>query len=299
MIVRTDDALASVAGEMACPPLTAHWDSSKITILDDSRNQPLCGGNKIRKLVRFLQGKDPKGLLAFGSRYSSLCLATAWWGARNGVPVRLLILDADETEVSRGDYPHLRLARELGADIVTVHPDRARERIDEEQDAAPTYTLVPGGAHCKEGLQAYEEWFSRVLSHHPELQERDWIALPFGTGTTALGIAAAVQAAGVGIRVIGVSVARDRAACLDHVTGLVDSRALDRLEIDDRFAGQYGVMSPHHRELRMSFFRGTGILPDPIYNVRVAELVETEGFRNGIIVNTGGQWNNLLADPTR
>lgn len=287
--------MTSVAEELASAPSVVRWDSANTIILDDSRNQPLCGGNKIRKLVGFLHQKTPDGLLAFGSKYSSLCLATACWGARHSVPVRLLILDADEAEVSRGTYPHVRLARQLGADIITVHPDQARERIDEEQAAAPTYTFVPGGAHSREGLQAYQDWFSGVLSRHPELRERDWIALPFGTGTTALGILAAVVAAGVDMRVIGVSVARTRKSCLEHAVDLVDPATLDRLQIDERFAGQYGVRSPHHDQLRMRFFRRAGILPDPIYNVRVAEFVEAEGLRDGIILNTGGQWNNLLS----
>jgi hypothetical protein len=51
--------------EVMPPPV----DAGDYLVLDESRNWPLCGGNKIRKLARILQGVEVSGLLTFGSRY--------------------------------------------------------------------------------------------------------------------------------------------------------------------------------------------------------------------------------------
>jgi hypothetical protein len=51
---------------------TTHIEvSDMLSILDESRNAPFCGGNKVRKLCCILNEEKVKGLLTFGSKYSS------------------------------------------------------------------------------------------------------------------------------------------------------------------------------------------------------------------------------------
>lgn len=264
----------------------------ELTVLDESRNWPLCGGNKARKLSYILRDEKVKGLLTFGSKYSSHCLATAYFGAKLGCPVRLLVLDKEEPNIDR--YPHLALSSKLGAELVFVPTDDAYKRIAEEKAHFVDYHWIPGGGHCQAGFIAYKDWFVDALQKHPELCERDKVVLPYGTGTTALGILAAIHEKGLAMRVIGVSVARDHQRCLEAAREFLDDNTLSLLHIDDRYAGQYGLFKTNHKRLRAKFLKRTGLFPDPIYNVRVIEYMNEERLNNMIMVHTGGQLNNLL-----
>lgn len=265
---------------------------SGLMVVDESRNWPVCGGNKIRKLSNILLHKKVEGLLTFGSKYSSHCLATAYWGATNNCPVRLLIIDDEEPDVSW--FPHLNLSARMGAEVIFVPNDEASERIDHERAQFSEYCWIPGGGHCLAGFIAYRDWFSEFLAQATEARQRDAVILPYGTGTTALGILAAIRDQELPMRVIGVSVARERQRCLLAAREILDENALTFLDIDDRFAGQYGERKPHHDRLRLDFLMRSGIFPDPIYNIRVVEYLQAERIDNVIMIHTGGQLNNLL-----
>jgi len=272
---------------------TTHVEvSNTLSVLDESSNSPFCGGNKVRKLNRILGQERSKGLLTFGSKYSSHCLAVAYWGAKHDCPVRLLVLDEEEIDTRR--FPHLVLSKRLGADLIFVPNAQAYERITGEQVKFPGYRWIPGGGHCMAGLEAYKAWFLSVLSEYPELRTRTKVVLPYGTGTTALGILAAIREEGLSMRVIGVSVSRDRIRCLTAAREFIDEASIKFLQIDDRYSGRYGERERHHDAIRMRFLKRTGILPDPVYNVRVVEYLYEENVTEGILVHTGGQLNNLL-----
>lgn len=267
-------------------------DHGRYVIVDESRNSPLAGGNKIRKLCRIIGSMEPKGLLTLGTPFSNHCLAVAYWGATRRVPVRLLILTDRNTGAAT--YPNLAMAKSLGAELVFIAHESAERRIAQEISEYQEYMWIPGGGHSREGLEAYRDWFLDLMQQHPALKAREWVAVAYGTGTTALGILASIEALALDIQVIGISVARVRERCIYAALELVSHEDIARLKIDDRFAGRYGVREAHHEELRLSFLRKTGILVDPIYNIRVVEFLEAENLENGIIVHTGGQLNNLL-----
>lgn len=264
----------------------------KFRMIDESHNFPVCGGNKIRKIKYILSDPKIDGILTYGSKYSSHCLASAYWGALNNVPVRLLILEADDVTFSA--YPNLSMSITLGADLVRVPPSEAYDRIKEEKKSFSSYFWIPGGGHTEEGLKAYRDWFGQLLDEDNSLMDRDWVALPYGTGTTALGILRAIRDRGLSMEVIGVSVSRSKDRCLEAAREFVSDEELDLLTIDDRFEGKYGERTSRQETLRHTFLEETGILPDPIYNVRVVEYLEEEERQNGVVINTGGQWNNLL-----
>ncbi len=235
--------------------------------------------------------------MTHGSKYSSHCLATAYWGATQNIPVRLLILEKDSADISK--YPHLKLAKYLGAELLFIDPSRAQERIDEERRQFHTYYWVPGGGHTRAGMNAYKDWFCKILNESPDLKSREWIALPYGTGTTALGILYAIFEIGLEMKVIGVSVSRTKKKCLEAAAEIVGQGLIKEITknliIDDRFSGRYGQIEEHHNELRFMFLKSFGILVDPIYNIRVVEYLESTRLENGIMINTGGQLNNLIS----
>ncbi len=261
-------------------------------VIDESDNCPVCGGNKIRKIRYILSDERIDGILTYGSKYSSHCLASAYWGAVNNIPVRVLVLEP--REISFLNYPNLKMSLTLGADLVRVPPSEAYDRIKEEKKSFSSHFWIPGGGHTEEGLEAYRDWFGQLLDEDTSLMDRDWVALPYGTGTTALGILMAIHDRELSMEVIGVSVSRSKDRCLEAARDLVSDEKLDPLTIDDRFAGKYGERTSRQETMRHTFLEETGILPDPIYNVRVVEYLEEEDRQNGVIINTGGQWNNLL-----
>jgi len=273
-------------------PLLSLAGNSHIDILDESRNAPLCGGNKMRKLSAILHGEICKGLLTMGSTYSNHCLATACCGALLGLPVRLLIVETVPCKPSR--FPNLNLAHRLGAELVFIPPPEARKRIDEERECYKDYFWIPGGGHTRKGLEVYRSWFRRIIDDHPNLKKKDWVVLPFGTGTTALGILQAIVDLNLEIQVIGISVARTKEACEESIKELGVPVEERRLKIVDCFAGQYGKRESHHHSLQCSYFRRSGVFPDPIYNIRVVEFLENESIENGVVINTGGMLNTLL-----
>lgn len=273
-------------------PQKINFKEKSYYYIDESKNNTVCGGNKIRKISQIMKDESPSGILTYGSKYSSHCLASAYWGALNNVPVRLLVLEADDIDFST--FPNLNVSITLGADIVRIPPSEAYDLIEKEQKSFSSYFWIPGGGHTEEGLKAYRDWFGQVLDEDSSLMDRDWVALPFGTGTTALGILMAIRDQGLSMEVIGVSVSRSKDRCLEAARDLVSDEKLDLLTIDDRFAGKYGERTSRQATLRQTFLEETGILPDPIYNVRVVEYLEEEDRKNGVIINTGGQWNNLL-----
>jgi 1-aminocyclopropane-1-carboxylate deaminase/D-cysteine desulfhydrase-like pyridoxal-dependent ACC family enzyme len=261
-------------------------------VIDESNNCPVCGGNKIRKIKYILAGEGIRGILTYGSKYSSHCLASAYWGALNNIPVRLLVLEQDEINFS--NYPNLKMSINLGADLVRIPQSEADDRIKKEKKSFSSYFWIPGGGHTEEGLKAYRDWFGKLLDEDSSLGSRDWVALPYGTGTTALGILRAIHDRGLSMEVIGVSVSRSKDRCLEAAQEFVSGEELDLLTIDDRFEGKYGERTSRQEKLRHTFLEETGILPDPIYNTRVVEYLEEEDRQNGVVVNTGGRWNNLL-----
>jgi 1-aminocyclopropane-1-carboxylate deaminase/D-cysteine desulfhydrase-like pyridoxal-dependent ACC family enzyme len=134
----------------------------------------------------------------------------------------------------------------------------------------------------------------RIFSEHKELRSIDWILLPYGTGTTALGITAALQELGAAIKVMGISVSRTKERCLKAAEEFLSIGDLGNLLIDDRFAGKYGQRTTDQDNYFAQFLKETGIMVDPIYNIRSVQYFYDENLSNGLIINTGGTGNLFL-----
>jgi 1-aminocyclopropane-1-carboxylate deaminase/D-cysteine desulfhydrase-like pyridoxal-dependent ACC family enzyme len=262
-------------------------------LIDESTNHPLCGGNKIRKLEYILKDTDQySGYLTYGSKYSSHCLATAYMARKNSKKARLLITDKKSTDI--GNYPNLKLAKLLGAEILFIGQESLHTKIEIEKNKCINFLWIKGGGHELSGLEAYKDWFIGVIKKCPSITKYNQLILPFGTGTTALGIAKAVFESNLDIKIKGISVARTKDICLMESKKIVSDDILNILEIDDRFSGKYGIFNSGQKLIRVNFQKEYGILPDPIYNVRVAQYIHEEKVEKSIILNTGGQLNNLL-----
>lgn len=264
-------------------------------LLDENRNNSFISGNKVRKLRGILSNaKNPEGLLTLGSVYSSHCLATSYYGKLLDIPVILIIL-IDE-RVSVKEYPHLAMSKYLGASLVFCSTDSAYEFIQEKKKKLKNYYWIPGGGHTQEAGIEYEEFFVKLFKENEELSERiENVVLPYGTGTTALGILNGLNRTGCSnIKVTGVSVSRDEEKCRKALIELEPEADYSNLNIVGDYAGKYEVRTEATEKARLEFFRESGVLVDPIYNAKSLECFYRYKMKNTLVVNTGGMLNNLL-----
>jgi 1-aminocyclopropane-1-carboxylate deaminase/D-cysteine desulfhydrase-like pyridoxal-dependent ACC family enzyme len=263
-------------------------------ILDENLNNSFISGNKVRKLNGILKDlKREKGLLTFGSVYSSHCLATAYHGKLLDLPVKLIVL-TDET-VSSNAFPHLKLSQKLGADLLFCSIKEAHQFIEAKQQELKDYYWIPGGGHTHSAAKEYELLFEELFLYNYELNKHvKSIILPFGTGTTAFGIYKGLINAKCDIKVFGVSVSRSKETCINAIKDLDDSLDLSNLQIIDDYAGKYHLTTEATENARNRFLGESGVLIDPIYNAKSLECFYRYKLKDTLIVNTGGMLNNFL-----
>ncbi len=273
-----------------------HRIHSRLRLLDETLICNTAGGNKLRKLEYILAGKTPQGIITMGSVYSSHCMATAYWGMRHNIPVHLIIISDEYGKDTVRQYPYLFLSYKMGATVNFTSNESAYDFIEDYKNNYHDFFWIPGGGHTKEGLNAYKELFIKIFTDNKALRSIDWILLPYGTGTTALGIVSALHECKLDIRVIGISVSRTGERCLAAALEFVNKDCIKNLVIDDRFAGKYGQKLENQNTYFTRFIRETGIAVDPIYNIRSIQYYYDENLANGLIVNTGGGGNLYFSE---
>jgi D-cysteine desulfhydrase len=160
-------------------------------------------GNKVRKLAAELAAADPAAvLLSNGGIDSNHSRTLAILGAQNGAHVHLVL----HTEGHHGDIS-LAMLTALGATVEVVDPTDIASTLDRiESDYARKGVAVhriAGGCHTPAGARAFRDAGASVITDW----QPDVIVHASGTGATQGGLVAA--AAVRGVRVIGISVARD------------------------------------------------------------------------------------------
>ena len=268
--------------------------STKINLLDENLNNSFVAGNKIRKLKGILSEIDNlKGLLTFGTVYSSHCLATAYYGKLLDVPVKLIVLT--DGNIDSNDYPHLKLSKQLGANLIYCAKEAAYHFIEEKKKEFHDFYWIPGGGHTIAAAKEYEILFENLFRKNTELRNKvNSVMLPFGTGTTAFGIYRGLMNANCNIEVIGVSVSRDKDKCKKALIELDGEMDYSSLHILDDYAGEYEKRTEATEAARNRFFKETGVLVDPIYNAKAIECFYRYNLKNVLIINTGGMLNNIL-----
>lgn len=233
-----------------------------------------------------------RGILSFGSPYSSHLLACAYFGNKMDVPVTGIVITDLNVDVLR--LPHLNMAAKFGAELIFAKTTNAFEVIEEHKEKLSNHYWIPGGGHTTEAAKAYELYFDDLFQKETIWDKIDCIILPYGTGTTAYGIWKATRKHKKGIQVVGVSVSRSKVNCLAAIEELEGLQEFPNLLIVDQFSGKYGQIDKKTQEYRWQFFNDTGLLPDPIYNSRAVHYLYEQELARTLIVNTGGMLNNLL-----
>ncbi|MDY0169945.1 MAG: pyridoxal-phosphate dependent enzyme [Thermoguttaceae bacterium] len=198
---------------------------------------PVCGGgNKGRKLRRFLQGiadRQQNAVVTNGGLQSNHARAVALAAAKRGWRCRLVL--HGDPERLRAPTGNLLLMMLAGAEITLVKPEDMAEALDAAMDGFHLSGLcpcqIPGGGHSIEGSAAYADAIDELADQAGDWRP-DFIVLASGTGTTQAGILAGVERRGWKTRVIGISVGRRNPRGTD-----VTRQAYDELRSRLRLAG--------------------------------------------------------------
>lgn len=292
------------------PRLSAHLGGPALWIKRDDLTGFALGGNKVRKLERFLaaaRAADADVLLTAGGHQSNHARITAAAAARAGLGC-VLVLSGGEPAAYAGN---LALDRLLGAELrfVRTGPERmpTLHALAEELRAAGRRPFViPVGGSTLLGARAYVD-AARELADQLRALALAPRAIVHGSssGGTQAGLVLGCPLGGLAAHVIGVSADEPRADLARMVADIAGPLAAElgvpappdgAIDVRDEYVGAgYGVPTPASAEARRLFARLEGILLDPTYGAKAAaglvDLVRRGelGRRDAVVFwHTGG-----------
>jgi len=294
------------------------YDLDLSFVQEDVYNNIAFSGNKARKILKIAEYMEENGynaVVTTGGLQSNHTRVTAQVAAKRNWPCRLILHGAkDEIDNPKGNLLLMLMA---GADIAVTEPGAIEQEMNlaAEQLSREGYKpyIIPGGGHCLHGALAFLEASREVINYCTKIGwYPDWVIVPSGTGTTQAGITAGFEDAGLNTRVVGVSVAREKArgkqAVIDVYEQLGEyagiSGGLEKIDFRDDWVGEgYEVAGQEVWSLIGLMAREEGIFLDPTYTGK-AFLGLVEMAKKGEIVpgsrvlfwHTGGLFNLLAAD---
>jgi 1-aminocyclopropane-1-carboxylate deaminase/D-cysteine desulfhydrase-like pyridoxal-dependent ACC family enzyme len=276
------------------------------------------GGNKARKMVKFIEAAEGQGcnaLVTTGGLQSNHARVTALAAAARGWRCRLVLHgDPEETSQPKGNLLLMQLA---GAEIEIVAKLDIAQAMHSAMESLQAEGLTPyeirGGGHSVLGGLAYVEAVAELEEQCQHAGWRpDWIILASGTGTTQAGLIVGLERLGWQTRVVGISVARHNArgrdivvqACQDLGAHLGVAESGASVDFRDDWVGEgyekadAAVLSAIHKAAEME-----GLILDPTYSGKafaaLLDLVESGEIERGANVlfwHTGGLLNLLASD---
>ncbi len=274
------------------------------------------GGNKVRKLGHILadglrQGCD--AMVTTGSACSNHVRASALMAANLGWRAKIIIHDAPQTRLGE----NLLLADLAGAEIAFCERGEVARRMDEamaelsREGRRPLY--VWGGGHCLAGAKAYFEAAGELADQAQQSGCRfDYVCVASGTGTTQAGLHVGFSRFADGPKVLGFSVAHDKARGSEKVISSADELAKSLgirsrsagVNFDDSFlCGGYARADKNVCETIRWAARTDGLVLDPIYSGKAFAALRSQ-VRSGLVPqdsqicfwHTGGLLNLVSGD---
>lgn len=259
----------------------------EVSIKRDDMIHPFISGNKWRKLKYNLQAANTQGkrkLLTFGGAWSNHLLATACAAAAYGFESKAFV---------RGDVvknPVLSMCKLFGMEIVFVDREAYRDKkalFNHLLDKEDYYFIDEGGAGHLSTIGC-EEIISELHSGY------DHILCAAGTGTTAAGLAIAIEKLGLSTTLHVVPVLKGGDFILTEMEGLHASLSQTVLHPDYHFSG-YAKTKPELIEFVKEFVSTTGIMIEPTYTGKAMfalhDLIAKDYFKRGakiLFIHTGG-----------
>lgn len=297
------------------PRLSAALGGPQLFIKRDDCTGLAGGGNKTRKL-EFLVGEALKQnadmLVTQGAVQSNHVRQTAAAACKHGLKCHALL----ERRIAKHGPAYetsgnVFLDRLFGTTL-EYRPSgldmnaEAQAVTDRLREAGHRPYFIPGGGSNPTGALGYVVCAQEIAQHCDDQgQGFDWLVMATGSTGTHAGLLAGIQALGMNLPVMGISVRQPRARQISAVHTLAQataqklglpSPAAERTIVDDRFVGEgYGIPAPSTLEAIEMTARLEGILLDPVYTGKgMAGMIGLirEGFFKAsdrlLFLHTGG-----------
>jgi len=280
---------------------------STLWVKRDDQTHPLYGGNKVRKLEHLLVEAKRRGktrLLTLGAAGSHHVLATALFGAREGLAVDAVLVPQRNTG---------RVIENLRADLAagaTLYPVGGYVTVPFGLLRAyhrASYVIPMGGSNVVGSLgyvDAARELAAQVKAG--VLPEPDVAVVTLGSGGTVAGLAAGLALAGLRTRIIAVVVAGPAFVTVGMARSLarrcyVRAGGRDRALLRDRIAPTTKYLGRGYGEPTDAGTRATeeardvGLTLDPTYTAKcfaaALDVVASESYANVLY------WHTLSSAP--
>jgi 1-aminocyclopropane-1-carboxylate deaminase/D-cysteine desulfhydrase-like pyridoxal-dependent ACC family enzyme len=219
----------------------------------DDQTNPTYGGNKVRKLEKLLTDAKARGadrIVTVGAVGSHHVLATAVFARPLGLAVEAVLVAQPRTD---GVLENLRADLGLGVEVLPAASyAHAALRIASRLGRGAYY--IPAGGSNRLGTSGYVDAARELAAQVREgvMPEPDVLVVALGSGGTAAGLAAGLEAEGLRTRVLAVTVAEPAwvvermARSLARRSGSsANGNRSKRLEIERRYLGAgYGHATP-------------------------------------------------------
>ncbi|MBR1813429.1 MAG: pyridoxal-phosphate dependent enzyme [Lachnospiraceae bacterium] len=237
------------------------------------------GGNKVRIANQFLQAMEARGcdcLIAYGQSKSNLCRICANLSASMGIPC-YVISALDENAAYQESF-NSRMVRQFGAEIRICKKTQVAETVaalfEELRGKGKNPFYVYGDIYGKgnEALScgAYRKAYAEIHEYMEKNGPFDALFHASATGTTQAGLIAGTVDCGDALPVIGISVARNKAAgekaINDNLAAMDLAVNPDIIHFEDDYtAGGYGLYNEEIDQVIRTMLRENGIPLDPTY----------------------------------
>lgn len=285
------------------------WLNVDLKVKHDDLYPFIGGGSKARKIKYILQDAENKGsnaLVSAGSANSNHARVVALAGAQMGWPVKLIIHDSED--YSNGNLLLMKMA---GANLQFVNHADVSEAMDKAMDDFKEKGFSPyyiwGGGHNIFGIQAYYEAVFEIKKQLRDW-EPDYVIHASGTGGTQSGLHVGFEECFPNTKVIGISVAREKARGskvveegvkeLREFLGLKNQKK-EVIFMDNWIKDGYGSIYPKLVKIIKETAK-FGLITDPVYTgkallalfeMRKEEYIEPGS--NVLFWHTGGLINLL------
>lgn len=274
------------------------------------------GGNKVRIAESFfcdMEEKHCDALLGYGDLRSNLCRVLANRCFQKKIPCRVICTGADDTEGGR--TANSLLMKAAGAVLVFCRKTEIAQTVEREMEGLrkkglnPYYIYGSSLGTGNEGVaaEAYVPVYREILQQGKcENVRFDYLFLPSGTGATQSGLVCGHLLEGDEMRIVGISVSRERKRGTDIIACGVKSwfqrngRELpscfrDAVELEDGFRkGGYGCWDGEIAGCIREVFLNFGVPLDPTYTGKafagMRAYLKRHGIRkkNILFLHTGG-----------
>ncbi|MCR2045367.1 pyridoxal-phosphate dependent enzyme [Anaerosalibacter massiliensis] len=288
------------------------FNENNIYIKRDDMTDPVCGGNKARKLKYFIEEILNKGynhIVTYGSKESNHCRITAAFASKYNMPCTLILAEpeANEEITYNGNYFLYDL---LDAKIIWSKVEKVSDKIDETMESLRMEGYKPyfiqGGGHGPIGTHAYVKAYQEIEFQKKKLNiDFDYIFLASGTGTTQAGLIIGKELYKNHENIIGISVARKeergRKVIYESIYEYLDTENIsldikeESIDFIDNYIGK-GYGDIYHEVLKTikKVAKSEGILLDPIYTGKafygMLNYLENKNLKgkNALFIHTGG-----------